>query len=216
MWKMEIPEAAIIRLSVYSRCLKDLNEKGIMDIASSDIAEMVGVKSSQIRKDLSYFGKFGTRGSGYNVLDLYTQTLKILSLCCGWSVALVGCGNLGSALSCYGGYKERGFHITSIFDNDPKKIGTMICGIEVMHIDRLEEVVKKNRTQIGIISVPDAAAQIIADALIRSGVRGILSFASVILNVPAKVEIRYVDLIGYLEILTFGMQNKNWKRPYQK
>lgn len=209
MWNSEIPEAAIIRLSVYSRYLMKLKEKGIINVSSSDIAEVVGVKPGQIRKDLSYFGKFGTRGSGYNVLDLYNQTLKILSLYSCWSVSLVGCGNLGSALSRYGGYKERGFYITSIFDNDPKKIGTVIYGVEVMHIERLEEVVKKNRTQIGIISVPDTAAQTIADSLIRSGVKGILSFAPIILNVPPKVEIQYIDLTGYLEVLAFRIQNKN-------
>ncbi|BAE84972.1 hypothetical protein DSY3183 [Desulfitobacterium hafniense Y51] len=148
---LKIPEATIIRLSVYSRHLTDVDRKGIVTISSGDIAEGVGVSPAQVRKDLAYFGEFGTRGVGYNVKDLHRHILKILGLSQDWSVCLVGMGNLGLALTTYKGFRERGFIITSIFDNDPQKIGTTVNGVEVLPVDRLEEVAKANKTQIGII-----------------------------------------------------------------
>lgn len=202
---LKIPEATIIRLSVYSRYLTEVDRKGIITISSGDIAEGVGVSPAQVRKDLAYFGEFGTRGVGYNVKDLRRHILKILGLSVDWSVSLVGVGNLGQALSSYKGFRERGFIITSIFDNDPDKIGTMVNGVEVMPVERLEEVVKQNRTQIGIISVPSAVAQDITDMLVRAGVQAILNFAPGVLNVPPEIELRNVDLAVNLEVLTFNV-----------
>jgi len=202
---LKIPEATIIRLSVYSRYLTEVDRKGIITISSGDIADGVGVSPAQVRKDLAYFGEFGTRGVGYNVKDLHRHILKILGLSVDWNVTLVGLGNLGLALSSYRGFRERGFVITSIFDNDPHKIGTIVHGVEVLPIDRLVEVVSKNRTQIGIISVPAAAAQEIADLLVKAGVQAILNFAPVVLNVPPEIELRNVDLAVNLEVLTFNV-----------
>lgn len=202
---LKIPEATIIRLSVYSRYLTEIDRKGIVTISSGDIAEGVGVSPAQVRKDLAYFGEFGTRGVGYNVKDLHRHILKILGLSQDWSVTLVGLGNLGLALTTYKGFRERGFVITSIFDNDPKKIGTVINGVEVMSVDRLEEVVTANKTQIGIIAAPAQVAPDIADKLVKSGVKAILNFAPVVLNVPPEVELRNVDLAVNLEVLTFNI-----------
>ena len=205
MKTLKIPEATIIRLSVYSRYLTEVDRKGIVTISSGEIAEGVGVSPAQVRKDLAYFGEFGTRGVGYNVKDLRRHIMKILGLSVDWSVTLVGLGNLGLALSTYKGFRERGFVISSIFDVDPAKFGTTVHGVEVMPVDQLEEVVKKNHTQIGIICVPVAAAQEIADALVRAGVQAILNFAPVVLNVPAEIELRNVDLAVNLEVLTFNV-----------
>ena len=205
MKTLKIPEATIIRLSVYSRYLTEIDRKGIVTISSGDIAEGVGVSPAQVRKDLAYFGEFGTRGVGYNVKDLHRHILKILGLSQDWSVTLVGLGNLGLALTTYKGFRERGFVITSIFDNDEKKIGTTINGVEVMPVDRLEEIVKANKTQIGIIAAPSPVAQDIADKLVNSGVNAILNFAPVVLNVPPEVELRNVDLAVNLEVLTFNV-----------
>lgn len=205
MKTLKIPEATIIRLSVYSRHLTDVDRKGIVTISSGDIAEGVGVSPAQVRKDLAYFGEFGTRGVGYNVKDLHRHILKILGLSQDWSVCLVGMGNLGLALTTYKGFRERGFIITSIFDNDPNKVGTTVNGVEVLSVDKIEEVAKANKTQIGIISVPSAAAQDIADKLVRAGVQAILNFAPVVLNVPPEVELRNVDLAVNLEVLTFNV-----------
>jgi redox-sensing transcriptional repressor len=202
---LKIPEATIIRLSVYSRHLTQVDRKGIITISSGDIAEGVGVSPAQVRKDLAYFGEFGTRGVGYNVKDLHRYILKILNLSQDWSVSLVGLGNLGLALTTYKGFRERGFVITSIFENDPKKVGTLINGVEVMPVDRLEEIVTANKTQIGIISVPSNAAQDVADKLVSSGVKAILNFAPIVLNVPPEVELRNVDLAVNLEVLTFNV-----------
>jgi redox-sensing transcriptional repressor len=202
---LKIPEATIVRLSVYSRHLTEVDRKGIITTSSGDIAEGVGVSPAQVRKDLAYFGEFGTRGVGYNVKDLCQHILRILGLSVDWSVSLVGAGNLGLALSTYRGFRERGFIITSIFDSDPNKVGTMIGNVEVMPIEQLKEVAKQNRTQIGIVAVPAAAAQEITDQLIKSGVQGILNFAPVVLNVPPEIELRNVDLAVNLEVLTFNV-----------
>lgn len=205
MKTLKIPEATIIRLSVYSRHLTEVDRKGIITISSGEIAEGVGVSPAQVRKDLAYFGEFGTRGVGYNVKDLRRHILRILGLGQDWSVSLVGIGNLGLALSTYKGFRERGFVITSIFDNDPKKIGTTINGVEVTSIDQIEETAAANKTQIGIIAAPSAFAQEIADKLVLSGVKAILNFAPVVLNVPPEVELRNVDLAVNLEVLTFNV-----------
>jgi len=202
---LKIPEATIIRLSVYSRHLTEVDRKGIITTSSGDIAEGVGVSPAQVRKDLAYFGEFGTRGVGYNVKDLRQHILRILGLSVDWSVCLVGAGNLGLALSTYKGFRERGFIITSIFDSDPKKVGTMIGNVEVLPINQLQEAGKQNRTQIGIVAVPAAAAQEIVDQLIEMKVKAILNFAPVVLNVPPEIELRNVDLAVNLEVLTFNV-----------
>jgi len=202
---LKIPEATIIRLSVYSRHLTEVDRKGIITTSSGDIAEGVGVSPAQVRKDLAYFGEFGTRGVGYNVKDLRQHILRILGLSVDWSVCLVGAGNLGLALSTYKGFRERGFIITSIFDSDPKKVGTMIGNVEILPINQLQKVGKQNRTQIGIVAVPAAAAQEIVDQMIEMKVKAILNFAPVVLNVPPEIELRNVDLAVNLEVLTFNV-----------
>ena len=205
MKTLKIPEATIILLSVYSRHLTEVDRKGIITTSSGDIAEGVGVSPAQVRKDLAYFGEFGTRGVGYNVKDLRQHILRILGLSVDWSVCLVGAGNLGLALSTYKGFRERGFIITSIFDSDPKKVGTMIGNVEILPINQLQEVGKQNRTQIGIVAVPAAAAQEIVDQMIEMKVKAILNFAPVVLNVPPEIELRNVDLAVNLEVLTFNV-----------
>jgi len=202
---LKVPEATIIRLSVYSRYLTEVDRKGIITISSGEIAEGVGVSPAQVRKDLAYFGEFGTRGVGYNVKDLRQHLLKILGLSADWSVALVGLGNIGLALSNFKGFVERGFIISSIFDADPNKIGTMIGHVEVQAVEKLEEVVRQNSTQIGIVAVPAAEAQEIVDQLVKANVKAILNFSPVVLNVPPEIELRNVDLAVNLEVLTFNV-----------
>lgn len=205
MKTLKIPEATIIRLSVYSRYLYTADKRGIITTSSGDIAEGVGVSPAQVRKDLAYFGEFGTRGVGYNVKDLHRHIMKILGLSHGWHVALVGVGNLGLALSSYRGFKERGFSIGSIFDSDPEKVGTIINGVNVQHVDNLEEGLREKGANIGIIAVPASFAQQVADRLIKAGVKAILNFAPIVLNVPPEIELRNVDLAVHLEVLTFNL-----------
>lgn len=205
MERLKIPESTIIRLSVYSRYLSELQRKGVITLSSSDIAKGVGVNPAQVRKDLAFFGEFGKKGVGYNLDELQMHILKILSLDADWNVALVGLGHLGLALSSYNGFRERGLYIRSIFDNDPKKIGTFINGVEVLPVERLVEVVKQNHTQIGIISVPADYAQEIADLLVQAGIQAILNFAPILLNVPPEVRLRNVDLAANLEFITYNV-----------
>lgn len=206
MRALKIPEATITRLSVYSRYLTKMKHQGKITISSTDIALGAGVNPAQVRKDLSFFGEFGTRGVGYNVEQLSWDILKILSLTEQWNVALVGAGHLGHAITMNHSFLSRGFNFTSIFDNDPKKIGTKINGVEVSPIEDLEKVVAQNHARIGVITSPADGAQEIADSLVKAGVQAILNFAPVHLTVPKNIEFREVDLAVNLEVLTFHME----------
>jgi len=202
---LKIPEATIVRLSVYSRFLEQADKKGIITISSGEIAEGVGVSPAQVRKDLAYFGEFGTRGVGYNVKDLLRHTLKILGLNTKWPVVVLGAGNLGSALVSYRGFRERGFDIVGVFDNDLSKIGKRLMDLEVLGTEKLEKLIMENNVKIGILTVPASAAQEAANQIINAGVKAILNFAPTVLSVPEDVEVRDIDLSTRLEILTFHL-----------
>lgn len=210
----KIPEATVVRLSVYSRYLAKIARKGVATISSGEIARGVGVSAAQVRKDLAYFGEFGTRGVGYNIKDLHGHIIRILGLSVEWSVALVGVGNLGTALTMYGGFRERGFYIRAIFDVDRNKVGQVINGIEVNHLDVLEKVIRQTDTKIGVICVPADQAQDVANRLVRAGLRGILNFTPHRVVVPETVDLRNVDLSVNLEVLSFNMKLRHTKtRP---
>lgn len=205
MKTQRVPEATINRLSVYSRFLERLDEKGIVTISSNDIAEGVGVSPPQVRKDLAYFGEFGTRGVGYNVQDLMRYTAKILGLNVPWPILLVGAGNLGCALSTYRGFNSRGFSVVGIFDNDLNKIGRKVGDLDVYPPEEMPDIIKKFGVRVGIIAVPAKTAQDVADLMVRNGLEAILNFAPVSLNVPENVVYRNVDLSVNMEILTFNL-----------
>lgn len=209
MKTIKIPEATIVRLSVYSRYLELAEKRGIITISSGEIAEGVGVSPAQVRKDLAYFGEFGTRGVGYNVKDLLRHTLKILGLSHDWPTVLVGAGNLGSALISYRGFRERGFNIIGVFDNDLTKIGKRLLNLEVLAIDELPRVIRERNARIGILAVPSASAQSVTDMMVNAGTRAILNFAPKPIAVPEDVEVRNVDLSVKLEILTFNLCMKD-------
>lgn len=205
MKALKIPEATVMRLSVYSRYLTQIDARGVTTISSAEIAGEVGVSPAQVRKDLAYFGEFGTRGVGYNVQDLNQHIIKILGLTTSWPVIIVGAGNLGTALSMYGGFRDRGFKIIAIFDNDEAKIGYKLNGIEVYPMERMAEVAAQKKARIGIVAVPAAAAREVVDQLVAAKIRGILNFAPRVVNVPDSVELRNVDLSVNLEIITFNL-----------
>jgi len=202
---LRVPEATVTRLSIYSRFLERLDRNGVTTVSSGEIAEGVGVSPAQVRKDLAYFGEFGTRGVGYNVKDLMKYTLKILGLDQTWSLAIVGAGNLGFALCTYRGFNVRGFNIAGVFDNDPTRIGKRIGDLEVQPLNTFPDIAKSENIKIGVIAVPISAAQEVADLMVKNGIEAILNFASVALNVPDDIEIRNVDLSVKLEILTFNL-----------
>lgn len=201
----KIPEATITRLSVYSRYLKDLEKKRVVTISSSEIAEGVGVSSAQVRKDLAYFGEFGTKGVGYNVKDLLSYIRKILGLNKTWNLILIGAGNLGSALVTYQEFKDRGFNIVGVFDNDLVKIGKQIADLKVLPVEDLPDIIEKYDVRIGIIAVPAKAAQSVADVLVKNGIKAILNFAPINIHLPKDIAIQNVDLSIKLEALTFSL-----------
>jgi len=205
---LKVPEATVSRLSMYSRYLSRLAKKGIITISSGEIAEGVGVSPAQVRKDLAYFGEFGTRGVGYNVKDLFGHVMKILGLTKEWRLVIIGAGNLGTALCMYKGFQERGFQVMGIFDNDPAKVGFKLNGNEIYSMDRLEEIIEREKVEVGIITVPAEHAQEVATRLAQTQIRAILNFAPTVINVPETVELRNVDLSVNLEILTFNLGNR--------
>ena len=206
MKELKIPEATVSRLSVYSRYLTEVEKQGIVSISSGEIAEGVGGTPAQVRKDLAYFGEFGTRGVGYNVKQLNQEIMNILGLTKRWNVILIGAGNLGSALSQYRGFRERGFQIIGVFDNDLNKVGLKLNGLPIYAINQMADFIEKNDVSIGIIAVPAEYAQDIADLLVDTNIKGILNFAPVVLTFPEDVEIRIVDLTVNLEVLTYNIE----------
>lgn len=201
----KIPEMTIRRLSIYTRCLQQLEEDGVKTISSQELAERFNLNSAQVRKDLAYFGEFGVRGIGYYVSGLKAELLKILGLDREWPVALVGFGNLGSALFNYKGFGRQGFRISAIFDDDPAKMGRVLDGIPILPLRDLPREVKAKNLQIGIVAVPAEAAQVVADRLVASGIKAILNFAPVRLKVAKDVRLKNVDLSIELESLSFAI-----------
>lgn len=205
---IKIPEATIIRLSVYSRFIDYLVKQGITTVSSGEIAEGVNSSPAQVRKDLAYFGEFGTRGVGYNVQNLHQEILKILGLEQEWKVIIVGAGNLGSALTQYKGFRERGFTIKAIFDNDKNKIGTKIGNVPIHAITEMKEFISEEKIQMGIIAVPSRYAQDLVNTMVKANIKAIMNFAPCVITVPKEIELRNVDLAVNLEVLTFNLRNK--------
>ncbi|MGE5396731.1 MAG: redox-sensing transcriptional repressor Rex [Chitinophagales bacterium] len=205
MKALKIPEATVMRLSVYSRYLGQLVHDGMLTVSSSEIAKGVGVSSAQVRKDLAYFGEFGTRGVGYNVQELYNHILRILGLNRNWNLVIVGAGKLGSALAVYKGFGDRGFNVMGIFDVDPARIGNSLGHLIVEPQELLEQRIKENYVQIGVVAVPAAFAQEVSDKMIRAGVKSILNFAPRVLKIPDRIILRNVDLSVNLEVLSFNL-----------
>ncbi len=197
-----------MRLAVYSRFLENAKQRGVVTISSGSIAEGTGVTPAQVRKDLAYFGEFGTRGVGYNVRELNGHVLRILGLNHKWPTVLVGAGKLGSALALYEGFLARGFHIVGIFDVDTDPVGKRFGSIEVLPVSQLEEVISKYNVQIGIITVPVAAAQDVGERLAGAGIKAILNFSPKVINLPADIIVRHVDFSLHLEVLTFNLARK--------
>jgi redox-sensing transcriptional repressor len=209
MKKKRVPPTTIVRLPLYLRCLTGLDRREIRTISSYDLARYAGTNAAKLRKDLSYLGKLGIRGVGYDVKELYKNITKHLGLNKERKVAVVGIGRLGSSLLGYKAFSEKAFKIVAAFDQDRKKIGTQIDSFEIKHIDDLEKVVEEvGGIDIGIIAVPPAAAQSVADKMVSAGIGAILNFAPVHLEVPEDISLRYVDLTVELQILSFFRSRK--------
>lgn len=207
--RRRIPEATVARLPVYLRILAEQADADVERISSDRLAELAGVNAAKVRKDLSYLGSYGTRGVGYEVAFLVYQIRRELGLTHDWPVVIVGAGNLGQALAGYGGFGDRGFPVAGIVDVDPTKIGTVLGGVRVRHIDELPQIVQARRVSIGVVATPPAAAQDAAERLVRAGVTSILNFAPVVLSVPRSIEVRKVDLAVELQILSYHEQRRS-------
>ncbi len=199
-----ISDETVRRLPIYLRGLLFLAEQGQQNISSRKLADFLGVNSWQIRKDFSYFGGFGTRGVGYSIEKLIKQINKILKLDVGHKAALVGVGNLGSAVLIYPGFRIYGFDIAAAFDANPKKVGRKIRNITIEDISNLQTL-KKRKINLAIIAVPRDAAQQTADALIKAGVKGILNFSPHYIAVPKKVKVITIDIAMDLARLPYYM-----------
>jgi len=191
-------------LPIYLRGLLFLSEEGQQSISSQGLADFLGVNSSQIRKDFSYFGDFGTPGVGYKVEKLAKQIKKILKLDVVHKAALVGVGNLGSVVLAYQGFRIYGFDIAAAFDIDSKKIGRKISNITIENASNLRTL-KKRKIDIGIITVPRGAAQETAESLVKAGAKGILNFSPCYITVPKKVKVITIDIAMDLARLPYYM-----------
>lgn len=203
----QISLTVIRRLPKYHRYLTELKDKGISRISSQELSNLTGFTASQIRQDLNNFGGFGQQGYGYNVDDLHRELGKILGLDKRYTAVIVGTGNLGQAIANYKGIEEAGFKVVSLFDRNPKMIGLKIRDIEVRDIDLLEDYVRENNIDVGIITVPKEGAQPIADRLVKAGIKGIWNFAPCDLIVPETVIVENVRLNESILILSYFLKN---------
>ncbi len=204
--RAEIPRKAIYRLSVYLRCLQRLKENGIRTVSSEALSKAARVKSTQLRKDLTYFGQFGTRGLGYDVEQLSTMISDLLGTTSLQPVVLVGVGNLGLALLSYKGFEQEGFEIVAAFDMDAARKRDKAVSTPIYPMDRIAEIVRRRGVKMAIIAVPASEAQEVANQLVSAGVAGILNFAPIVLHVPDEVMVNNVNLAIELENLSYFIQ----------
>ena len=205
----KVPSVVVKRLPRYYRYLGELIKQDVKRISSNALSLKMNVTASQIRQDFNYFGGFGQQGYGYNVELLYNEIGEILGLNDGDTTVIVGAGNLGRAIASHGAFEKRGFRLVGIFDNNEDVIGTVINGIEVMSVDKLEEFLGKNRVDIGILTVPKAAVMETAERLVKCGVKGLMNFAYTELNFDKDVAVENVHLSDTLMTLSYKIkQNK--------
>jgi len=201
-----IPLPAIRRLSLYLRQLEAFDEAERSTVSSRELGEALGLADAQVRKDLAHFGQFGHPGIGYRVTELIERVRRILGTDRVAKVLLVGAGNLGRALIAFRGFKKRGFELVAVFDKDPAKVGERTAGpsaLKILAVSEMAKVVRKQGIRLGILAVPADTAQQAAEEMIAAGIRGILNFAPVTLQVGPEISVASVDLAIHLEQLSF-------------
>lgn len=199
----KIPDIIIGRLPVYLRALQRMSEKGLRTTSSQELGDYVGISAAQIRKDISQFGEFGKQGTGYSIPFLIEKLREILKVTQMWDVVVVGIGDMGHALSRYGGFAERGFRVAMIFDVDPSKIGQKVGDFTIEDAANLVERVRAARIRLAMVTVPASAAQGVADKLVQAGVKAILNYAPTVLNVPSGVHVQHIDPCSHLQRMTY-------------
>lgn len=206
MTERRIPEATVARLPRYLQALVEAAERGQDTISSDGLAQAAGLNSAIVRKDVSFLGTAGTRGVGYAVTALASEISAILGISVDRPVVIVGIGNLGRALASYGGFSRRGFTTVALVDADPDVVGTRVGDHVVEPVSRLADIVTERAVQLGVLATPARHTQAAADELVACGVRGLLNFATVRLEVPDHVTVRTVDLSTELQLLSFYQQ----------
>lgn len=198
-----IPDIVIGRLPIYLRALERMLIEGRRVTSSQELGEKLGISAAQIRKDLSQFGEFGKQGTGYSIEYLADQIRQILKVDRVWDVVVIGAGDIGSAVARYQGFTNRGFNVTMLFDNDPQKIGTKVGPFTVQSTADLEEMISQAQVKIAMIATPGSAAQGVTDRLVEAGIKAILNYAPISLNVPEDVRVQYTDPVIHLQRMTY-------------
>jgi redox-sensing transcriptional repressor len=204
-----IADSTVRRLSLYLRFLEESAQRGLVTISSDELARRGGTTSAQVRKDLSFFGSFGKRGLGYSVPELTDSLREILGLRKEWQVIIVGAGKIGTALAQYRGFRQRGFRVTAVYDRDPKKIGTKWDSLTVRDTAQLERDIAKEKPDIAVLTTPADEAQAVVDQLVGAGIRALLNFAPIQLQVPPEVTLKNVNMAMELEGLSFALTNRD-------
>ena len=199
----KIPDIIIGRLPIYLRALQRMAEKGVQTTSSQELGEIIGISAAQIRKDVSQFGEFGKQGTGYSILFLLERLQSILKVDRVWDIIIVGLGDMGHALARYNGFGNRGFQVTMLFDNNPQKIGQVVNNLEIFGMDGMTEKIRNNKIKIAIVAVPASAAQSVTDQLVQAGIKSILNYAPLHLNVPNDVHIQHIDPATHLQRMTY-------------
>jgi redox-sensing transcriptional repressor len=205
---IEIPDVVIDRLPIYARALSALERNGREVVSSQELGATLGVTPAQIRKDLSYFGRFGKQGRGYSVRRLLEELRQILGIDREWTMVLVGVGQLGRAILQYGGFSPQGFRILAAFDTDTRVIGETIEGLTVRPVDELSTALSSMHVDIGIVATPAATAQSVIDALVSCRVKAILNYAPIAAQVPSGIHIKDIDPVLALQSMTFYLKNE--------
>jgi redox-sensing transcriptional repressor len=198
-----IPDIVIGRLPVYLRALTRLLQEGQEVTSSHELGQRLGISSAQIRKDLSHFGGFGKQGTGYQIAYLVEQLRQVLKVNQEWEVVLVGAGDLGSALVHYKGFADRGFRIAYVFDNSLEKVGKNVGEFTIRPMSEMQSIVRERSVKIAMIAVPAEKAHEVANQLIEAGIRAILNYAPINLNVPSNVHVQYIDPVLHMQRMTY-------------
>lgn len=198
-----IPDIVIGRLPLYLRALRRLRQEGKQVTSSHELGKRLDISSAQIRKDLSHFGGFGKQGTGYQIDFLIEKLRDVLKINQEWLVVVIGAGNLGSAISHYRGFQDRGFRIAHLFDVSPDVIGQRIGNFVVRPLGKLADTIREEGIKIAMLAVPAEQAQSVADQVVEAGIEAILNYAPININVPDKVQIQYIDPVTHLQRMTY-------------
>jgi len=206
MEQKPIPDIVVGRLPIYLRALQRMAQEGQSVTSSQELSERLGISAAQIRKDLSQFGEFGKQGTGYNIEFLVDQLRQILKVNRVWDIAVVGAGDIGSAVARYQGFADRGFRVTMIFDIDPQKIGATIGAFTIQDFAKMAELIRNAGIRVAMITVPATQAQEVTDELVKAGVKAILNYAPIQINVPEGIYVQHTDPVTHLQRMTYYLE----------